>query len=330
MAGLHLLILPNELLIMRRLSILPFLFITQLLPAQYYEAGSYIGISNYLGDLSEQRLVPGESGLLLGIYGKYNFSPYISVKTSLTKGQISGSDKNAKTQLNRQRNLNFRSNILEIASTVELNISPYNIRDNKAGVPYIFAGLAVTNFNPQAQMRGTWYDLHPLQTEGKSYSRTTVALPFGLGLKFNLSYKVNFGFELGARKTFSDYLDDVSSYYPDIYSLRSYAPATAALSFRTPELTGEFGENPVGSSRGDTENKDWYFFAGINFSVNLTDKYGIDFDPEYAVFKEHLKKEKADKKNRVDKRHKKAKYQKKLRLKKKKNELQPVVKKRLN
>jgi uncharacterized protein DUF6089 len=313
---------------MKRLSILPFLFATQLLLAQYYEAGGYIGASNYLGDLSEQRLIPEESGLLTGIYGKYNFSRYLSVKASLTKGQIGGTDKNARQSANRQRNLNFRSDILELATTVELNLSPYNIRDNKTGIPYIFAGFALTNFNPQAQMRGTWYYLHPLQTEGKNYGRTTVALPFGLGMKFNLTYKVNFGFEVGARKTFSDYLDDVSSYYPDIYSLRSYAPATAALSFRTPELTGEFGENPVGSNRGDTGNKDWYFFAGINFSVNLTDKYGIDFDPEYEIFKEHLKKEKKDRKKSLNKRYKKAKYQKKLRLKKKKTGLQPVVKKR--
>ncbi|MFQ5448224.1 MAG: DUF6089 family protein, partial [Saprospiraceae bacterium] len=273
---------------MKKLSILlPFLFLTRLLMAQYYEVGGYIGASNYLGDLSEQRLITEESGLLLGVYGKYNFSRFISVKTSLTKGQISGTDKNARKLENRQRNLNFRSDILELAATAELNLSPYNIRDNKTGVPYIFAGLAVTTFNPQAEMRGTWYDLHPLQTEGKRYSRTTVALPFGLGVKFNLSYKANFGFEMGARKTFSDYLDDVSSFYPDIYSLRSYAPATAALSYRTPELTGEFGENPRGNNRGDTRNKDWYFFAGINFSVNLTDKYGLDFDPQYEIFKEH-------------------------------------------
>ncbi len=320
---------PNELQIMRRLSILPLLFIAQMLTAQYYEAGSYIGISNYLGDLSEQRMIPEESGLLTGIYGKFNFSRYISIKTSFTKGRISGTDTNARRKINRQRNLNFRSDLLELATTVELNLSPYNIRDNKTGIPYVFAGLAVTSFNPQAQMRGSWYDLHPLQTEGKRYSRTTVALPFGVGLKFNLTYKVNFGFEFGARKTFTDYLDDVSSYYPDIYSLRNFAPATAALSFRTPELTGEFGENPVGNNRGDTGNKDWYFFAGLNVSVNLTDKYGIDFDPRYEIFKEHLKKEKKDKRKRINKRYKKAKYQKKLRLKKRKNELQPVVKKRI-
>ncbi len=311
-------------------SILPlFLLLTVLsLKAQYFEVGATTGASNYIGDLSEQRLSSDNFHGMIGIFGRYNATKYLSIKSSLIKGSISGSDESARSAELRERNLSFRSDIFELSVTSEVNFSPYNIRDQKTGVPYFFTGFAVTHFNPQAQMRGAWYDLQPLKTEGKAYSRTTVAIPFGLGMKFNLSYKLNFGLEVGARRTFTDYLDDVSTYYPDVIDLRRYAPTTAALAYRTPELTGEFGENPMGVDRGDSNNNDWYLFAGLTVSVNLTDKYGLDFDPQYETFKEHLKKPEKKKNKKISKRKKKAKFQQKLRLPKKKQQMEPQVKKR--
>ena len=300
------------------------------LKAQYFEVGAMTGASNYIGDLSGQQLSTENFHGLLGIFGRYNATKYLSIKSTLLKGSISGSDDRARSAELRERNLSFRSDILEFAVTSEVNFTPYNIRDQKTGVPYFFTGLAVTHFNPQAQMRGAWYNLQPLKTEGKSYKRTTVAIPFGLGVKFNVSYKLNFGLEVGARRTFTDYLDDVSSYYPDIIELRRNAPTTAALAYRTPELTGEFGENPKGVDRGNSGNNDWYFFGGLTVSVNLTDKYGLDFDPQFETFKEHLKKPKKDKNKKVSKRHKKAKFQQKRRMLKKKKQMEPQVKKRTN
>lgn len=301
------------------------------LSAQYFEVGTLTGTSNYLGELSEHRIVTEGFHPAIGIFSRYNATKFLSLKASLTKASISGSDANAATAALRERNLSFRSDLLEFSVTSEVNFTGYNVRDQKTGVPYFFSGIAVTHFNPQAQMRGTWYDLQPLRTEGKKYARTTVAIPFGLGVKFNLTYKINFGLEAGARRTFTDYLDDVSTNYPDVVELRSTAPTTAALTYRTPEVTGEFGQNPAGMQRGDSGNSDWYFFGGLTISVNLTDKYGLDFDPQYDEFKEHLKKPKKEKKEKtLSKRKKKAKFQKKLRLLKKKNELQPQVKKRSN
>jgi hypothetical protein len=298
------------------------------LQAQYLEAGTMIGASNYAGELSEQRLSTAGFNTLLGIYGKYNADKYFSIKAALSKGMLSGDDANAKTLENRERNLSFRSDLLELAVTGEVNFSAYNIRDRKTGMPYFFTGLALVHFNPQAQMRGSWYDLQPLKTEGKHYSRTTIAVPFGLGLKFNLSYKVNFGLEMGARKTFSDYLDDVSTIYPDILELRKAQPMSALLSYRTPELTGEFGENPVGADRGDSSNDDWYFFAGITVSVNLADKYGIDFDKKYDLFKEEAKAKEQAKKVKPQPAPKKVKPKRKWRLFHKREMLQPQAKKR--
>lgn len=300
------------------------------LHAQYSEVGITFGASNYLGDLSDNRVSSEGFGGMIGAFGRMNATEYLSLKGSLLKGSISGDDRFSRIESNRNRNLHFRSDILELSLTGEVNLQPFNIRANQTGVPYFFTGMALTHFNPQAQMRGAWYDLQPHQTEGEKYRKNVVAIPFGIGMKFNLTYKLNFGFEFGARKLFTDYLDDVSTEYIDIVELRSTDPTRAALAYRTPELTGEFGENPMGVERGDSGNNDWYFFGGLTVSVNLTDKYGLDFDPQYEVFKEHLKKPKKEKKRKLAKRKKRAKYQqkKKRKLLGKKRMLEPQVKKR--
>lgn len=302
---------------------------SHLATAQYNEAGITFGGANYIGDLSEQRFVGENFGGMVGFFFRHNATEYFSLKGSLLKGTISASDALARTEANRMRNLHFRSDITELALTGEVNFQKFNIRAQQTSVPYFFSGIAITHFNPQAQMRGKWYDLQPLETEGAKYNRTILAVPFGLGMKFNLSYKVNFGLEIGGRKTFTDYLDDVSAAYPELMTLRSSEPTTAALAYRTPEVTGEFGEDPSGLQRGNPGNKDWYFFAGVTISVNLTDKYGLDFDEKYEVFKEHLKKPEKESKRQSARKQKTSQYrQKKRKLFSKKKMIEPTVKKR--
>ena len=314
------------------LVLLLFLTTAQLM-GQYMEVGVHLGLSNYMGELSENKMRPESFGSMFGAFGRYNFTNRLSAKASLIKGTISGSDEMAKDLAMRERNLSFRSDLIELAVTGEYNLSPFNIRAKQTGVPYVFTGIAVTHFNPQAQMRGSWYDLQPLKTEGSKYNRYAVAVPFGLGMKFNISYKVNFGFEFGARKTFTDYLDDVSTEYIDVVAARLTDPTMAALAYRTPELTGSFGENPVGKERGNADNKDWYFFGGLTISVNLTDKYGLDFDEKYEIFKEHLKKpKKEENKTSVNKQKENSNVKKKnnkFRLFKKKKYMSPYARKQL-
>lgn len=318
-----------------RTTVLIFIFIINVCPlfGQYSEVGIQFGLSNYVGELSENKMKGEGYGTLIGVFGRYNFTKHLSAKVSLSKGTLSGDDRYAKSVSIKERNLNFRSDILEFAFVGEYNLAPYNIRSKETGVPYLFAGIGVVHFNPQAQMRGSWYDLQPMKTEGVPYSRYTVAVPFGIGMKFNISYKVNFGFEFGARKTFTDYLDDVSGKYIDVIEMRKHHPVVAALAYRTPELTGSFGENPLGTERGNPENQDWYFFGGITVSINLTDKYGLDFDKKYEMFKEHLKKpekineDKLKLKQSPDSKQEKKKGKNKFRLFKKKQKMKPFVKK---
>jgi len=69
---------------------------------------------------------------------------------------------------------------------------------------------------------------------------------------------------LGVRKTFTDYLDDVSLDYVDNQIVGGNSGAlAAALKDRGPELGYPNFDN--GLSRGKSANKDWYMF--LNFTI---------------------------------------------------------------
>ena len=68
--------------------------------------------------------------------------------------------------------------------------------------------------------------LQPLGTEGqqvsgkfpdrhypKPYKRTQLSIPMGAGINYKVNRQINLGYEIGWRKTFTDYLDDVSGRY---------------------------------------------------------------------------------------------------------------------
>lgn len=258
--------------------------------SQYYEIGGFVGMSNYFGDLQATHMEPTENNMAFGLFGRINLNRHLTGKLSFTQGQISGDDFNSDTPSGRrQRNLSFRSKIYEMALTGEFNFIPYDIAKNKIAAFYVFGGVSVFYFNPTAEYEGKLYNLHELGTEGqrlegsstKPYSRVQPAIPMGLGTKFNINYRSNIGIEVGFRKTFTDYLDDVSGKYPDLVALDEADPIAAALSYRSPEyyeVTQKALGNPEGGIRGNPESKDWFFFMGATLSVNL----GTESDMEYT------------------------------------------------
>ena len=269
-------------------------FLPFLMSAQYNEAGVFVGTSNYFGDL-QSKLEPTEYNVAFGLFGRRHFSKYLAAQAHFFKGELSGSDEHQTFKSGfQERNLSFRTSIMELGVQGELNFTPYAIRAKRHSTGYLFLGVSGIYFNPQAQMGGDWYDLQPLGTEGqtinpemKKYSKVNVAVPFGFGIRLNVSERTNFGFEIGVRKTFTDYLDDVSTYYPDIDALAAHDPIAAVLSFRTPEYLNKPVSNPVGQERGNADNKDWYIFAGFSVSVNLiNDEYDLEWEEKYKKFRD--------------------------------------------
>jgi len=247
--------------------------------AQRHELGVFGGCSFYMGDLNPLR--PFE--LIKPAYGlvyRYNLSPRFAFKLNAYTGTLLGDD--AHTKFISQRNLSFKSSILDISPQIELNFIPYVPGNPKyPWSPYIFGGISIFRFNPQAEYKGAWHDLQPLGTEGQGtslsgvsnpYSLTSVAFPFGFGFKFNIGKKIVLGAEWGMRKTFTDYIDDVSTVYADPSILRGQNTVMSeVLADRSPEI-GE-PRNVTGSPRGNSKTNDWYSFAGIIIT------YKIQFKP---------------------------------------------------
>lgn len=245
--------------------------------AQYGEVGVLMGTTNYLGDL-----VPSQEYFLgtsfgMGATYQYNFTNRIAVRGNFIWGRLKGDDKNSTYDSGRrQRNLNFQSSIVEVSALAQINMLPFHPKRNfKPITPYGFIGIALFHFNPYTTYKGKQVYLQPLGTEGQGlegypekYSLIELSIPVGIGLKFCLSKRFNLSFEFGLRKTFTDYLDDVSGGYVPLAELRQGNGLMAAnLSNRTYDNNGNQIEQ-TGNPRGHT-GKDWYTFMGFSVTYSL-------------------------------------------------------------
>jgi len=251
--------------------------------AQRSEIGAFAGGSFYLGDLNPIGLFSQTQLALGGVY-RYNLSTRWALRGNILWGTITADD--AKRE--NPRNLSFRSRIGEFSVQAEINyLNYFTGSKNYRFSPYLFGGVAVFSFNPQAYYfdpvthTGRWIDLAPLSTEGqglaaypnkKTYSTTQFSIPFGLGFKYSLNSTFSIGVEWGMRKTFTDYLDDVSGTYVDFGVLFAERGEDAVrLSDRSVPRFNEDGSrvNPVGSQRGNSNRTDWYSFAGVTLTARI-------------------------------------------------------------
>lgn len=273
------------------------------LKKSYFEAGISAGPSNFLGDLG------GNYGrgttflkdnnteltkLMLSAYVAYHPNAWLGIRLAVNKGKLEGDDgiingRGGLEEARKLRNSNFRSDLKE--AYVAAEIYPFNALSSRLTdmffrvQPYGILGVGVFHFNPQGQdpTTGEWVDLKPLRTEGqgfpeypdrKEYNLTQVNIPMGFGVKYLVSERVDFSFEVLHRKTFTDYIDDVSTTYIDPAIYYSRLPAEVAqraerLSNKT-SLSGLslslFGP---GSKRGTSANNDAYYACVMKLSIRL-------------------------------------------------------------
>lgn len=237
--------------------------------------GLFGGVSNYQGDMIQGAYVARFTKPAIGITGSYPISDRFALRAGFTYGKVAGDDK-YNVESVRTRNLNFETKITEFALLGEFTVFSL---DNIRWSPYVFGGVAVYHFNPYTEdSSGNRIFLQPLGTEGqgidgydKPYSLTQLALPFGGGVKYAISDRVQLGLEVGLRKTFTDYLDDVSTNYADEADLlAAKGPLAVELSYRTDELPGGSQAYPAkGAQRGGAKEKDWYYFSGLHLTFAL-------------------------------------------------------------
>lgn len=233
-----------------------------------WEAGAWLGGMHYFGDLNTDNEI-NQLGLAGGAFGRYNFNERLALRMGICGGRIGGNDTNSENSFETLRNLNFSSNIVDIASQFEFNFLPYIHGSKKEFfTPYLFAGFNVFYYNPQTEYDGVVYDLRPLGTEGQfiaeEYTTVDAGLVYGGGIKFSLNYMWSIEVEVSARKLFTDYLDDVSKTYPEYDDLENLRGEVAvALSDRSVELL-EVPIGETGRQRGNSKNNDYYAMLGIS------------------------------------------------------------------
>ena len=243
---------------------------------KYSELGLFGGVSYYLGDLN-----PGKQFFMVrpgvGLVYRYNPSKRFTWEIHGLYSSVQAEDARSSEENQITRNLSFRSQIIEFAGTLQFNFFDYEIGNPETpATPYIFGGLGLFRFNPKAEYEDDWIALQPLGTEGqgsttyasrKPYSLIGGAIPFGVGVKFHAFNRLGFSLEWGMRKTFTDYLDDVSSTYadPDVL-FATNGELAAVLADRS--LVNP-GKSNTGRQRGNATNKDWYSFAGLSITYKI-------------------------------------------------------------
>jgi len=229
---------------------------------RYYSIGGCLNAMNYVGDLD-----PGPSFASpsikftrynIGLTGLYRLTPLVSLRGTLSTGEVAGSDAQSANYANQNvsrlyRNLSFQSQIYEVKADVVIDLignrGKYTKRPDYT--PYVFAGVAYFHMDPMAKdPSGHMVHLHSLHTEGqglpggpKQYSLNQIALPIGAGFRYKLSKQWDLAFEIGWRFTTTDYLDDVSGKYYDKTKLTAaYGNESRIMSDRSYEAYSSNGE----------------------------------------------------------------------------------------
>ncbi len=271
------------------------------------EAGLNFGPTFFLGDLGGHKgkgtaflkdLNLETTKLMKGAFITVYPNHYLGLRVAGQYTFVEGRDNLIKTEgedemYRKSRNLDFKSNMWEVYGAIEfyptMAFRKYDDYDPRLK-PYGFVGVGMFHFNPQGSLTDvngnkTWYALQPLRTEGqgmaeypsrKPYKLTQMNIPLGFGFKYDLSDKVTTGMELLYRKTFTDYIDDVSTTYIDPAYFAAYlSPADAAIARKLNDkvISSIYpsAQNRIepGTQRGNVNNKDAYFSVALKLGIRL-------------------------------------------------------------
>jgi hypothetical protein len=253
---------------------------------QYNSVGVTLTAMNYFGDITPKPSIPslrfGATRWNFGATFTHRFTPRVSARAGLTYGQITGDDNKAADQddadakFRYNRNMNFRNNLAELSVVGILDLVPNRNTYVKRPdlVPYVLAGVAGYTGNPRGEnAEGNIVDLQPLKTEGVSYNKGGIAIPFGAGARYKINKSFDLGFEIVFRKTFNDYLDDVSTKYVSDPSKLSGNAQYFGWTITGGGGPGEPGTwlegNQAGYQRGKSNEDDWYVTAGFTLNYIL-------------------------------------------------------------
>jgi hypothetical protein len=173
-----------------------FIFVGTSLSAQRSEIGFGLGLFNYTGDLTHRYKI-SNSKLAGTIFYRSNFSKVVSFRATITAGGL-GADEDPVDAFASRRDASFNIFLFETSLGFEYHFLDW--RDSKRPMrytPYVFAGFGL-------------FGISGYESKPEEYSNIQGVVPFGGGFKYIVNPKFYVSFEVGMRKTFFDYLDNIS------------------------------------------------------------------------------------------------------------------------
>jgi hypothetical protein len=198
------------------------------------EVGLLVGTSVMGGDLVESHFGSvSDAHLAYGVMLQKYLQPRLAIRANVLNTRLSSSDL-GQAQVEDGRAFSSETGLTELSVVVVYDILGHrrNWQATAGGFsPFVFlgAGAALTEPKPTFGYEGPEVRLD----QEANYSKTRFLLPFGAGVRYNVSEKLALAFELGMRPTFSDYLDGISE-----------------------------SRNP--------DKNDWYGFGSVQFWYNLS------------------------------------------------------------
>ncbi|MGB0849911.1 MAG: hypothetical protein ACPGTP_01585 [Bacteroidia bacterium] len=231
---------------------------------------SDLGGKNGHGTHDHKDINFAQTGYALGGGIAYNYIKGFSFELETTAGRLRADD--AETDWNRKyRMIHVRTDFLETALKFQYTVPDFV--KNYKGL-YLNAGGGIVLYNPKAQLNGKWYNLRPLGTEGQLvdpnksvYDKYSPIITVGFGKKITIRNDLSLAIDISLRKTFTDYLDDVSTFYFD-KDLIEAKSGTIARHFSDP-ANGQNGVGNPGSIRGFSDHDDNYFLVGIQLNKSI-------------------------------------------------------------
>lgn len=246
--------------------------------SQIIEVGGSVGLSYYMGDINPK--IPFvQSKLGWGALVRYYDGTRWAFRLAYSNLQLECNDK--ATGYRPERGLSFKNNVHDISLIAEFNFLDYFTGSKRNGLsPYIFGGISVLFFDVK---NADGISLHDKMTDVESYqinkdsdvvnnvpnkSKTSVSIPFGIGVKYSLSRKLGVAMEWRWHYTFTDWLDDCHGYYPTYKKGDDVAQYSDPTGFAADDE--ENNDYPY-IQRGNSEDNDWYGYLNVSmvYKFNL-------------------------------------------------------------
>ncbi len=250
--------------------------------AQQYEFGvSGVG-TGYMGDINVSNPFYLKN-LGFGLFTKYNFNPTWGIRLGYSHLYLSARDQDFKNLNQKLRNLQFNNTVSELAVTAEFNFFRYIAgRELNRYTPYILAGVAGIMHAPYVNYDAKKVLLNELYLEADkggnplTFSKFAVAIPLGVGFKYNIKGPWSVGAEAVYRTVLSDNIDGVSQYYlsPDKVKLPNPNKNELDINdvlFLADPSAGKLQINQ-GTARGDGKKFDGYMTAGLTLTYTIISK----------------------------------------------------------